>query len=66
MGPSQISDTPLRDLSRLYIYIYIILYRFELTRARAPQKVFFLISMEWSAEKEKHRRGRQVPACLFH
>ena len=40
-------------------------YRFGLTRARAPQKVFFLISVEWSAEKGIRRSGRQVPVNMF-
>ena len=32
---------------------------------RAPQKVFFLISTEWSAEKGIRRSGRQVPVNMF-
>ena len=60
MGPSQISDTPLQGFAILDVE-FCELYRFGLTRARAPQKVFFLISMERSAEKGIHRSERQVP-----
>ena len=41
------------------------LYRFGLAMARAPQKVLFLISMEYSAEKGIRRSGRQVPIKMF-
>ena len=34
-------------------------------RVRAPQKVFFLICMEWSAEKGIRRSGSQVPVNTF-
>ena len=60
MGPSQISDTPLQGFAILDVE-FCELYRFGLTRALAPQKVFFLISMERSAEKGIHRSERQVP-----
>ena len=39
--------------------------RFRFTRVRAPQRVFFLISMEWSAEKGIRRSGSQVPVNTF-
>ena len=64
MGPSQISDTPFQGFAILDVE-FCELYRFGLTRARAPQKVFFLISMEWSAEKGIRRSGSQVPVNTF-
>ena len=63
MGPSQISIKGNVILGidfwrRLWI-------RFAPTRVRAPQKVFFLISMEWFAEKGTRRSGSQVPVNTF-
>ena len=60
----KVSNTPFQDYAILGVD-FCELYRFGLTRARAPQKVFFLISMEWSAEKGIRRSGSQVPVNTF-
>ena len=66
MGPFQISDTPFQGNVILNIDFWRRLWtRFGPTRVRAPQKVFFLISMEWSAEKGIRRSGSQVPVNTF-
>ena len=62
MGPFQISDTPFQGNVTLNIDFWRRLWtRFGPKRVCAPQKVFFLISMEWSAEKGIRRSGSQVP-----
>ena len=62
----QISDTPFQGNVILSIDSWRRLWtRFGPTRVRAPQKVFFLISMEWSAEKGIRRSGSQVPVNTF-
>ena len=66
MGPFQISDTPFQSNVILNIDFWRCLWsRFGPTRVRAPQKVFFLISMELSAEKGIRRSGSQVPVNTF-
>jgi len=66
MGPLQISDTPFQSNVILNIDFWRCLWtRFGPTRVRAPQKVFFLISMELSAEKGIRRSGGQVPVNTF-
>ena len=66
MGTFQISDTPFQGNVILNIDFWRRLWtRFGPTRVRAPQKVFFVISMEWSAEKGIRRSGSQVPVNTF-
>ena len=66
MGPFQISDTPFQGNVILNIDFWRRLWtRFGPTRVRAPQKVFFVISMEWSAEKGIRRSGSQVTVNTF-
>ena len=66
LGLSQISDTPCQGNVILDIDFWRRLWtRFGPTRVCAPQKVFFLISMEWSAEKGIRRSGSQVPVNTF-
>ena len=62
----QISDTPFQGNVILNIDFWRRLWnRFGPTRVHALQKVFFLISMEWSAEKGIRRSGSQVPVNKF-
>ena len=66
MGTFQISDTPFQGNVILNIDFWRRLWnRFGPTRVHALQKVFFLISMEWSAEKGIRRSGSQVPVNTF-
>ena len=66
MGPFQISDAPFQGNVTLNIDFWRRFWtRFGPKRACAPQKVFFLISMEWSAEKGIRRSGSQVPVNMF-
>ena len=66
MGPFQISDASFQGNVILNIDFWRHLWtRFGPTRARAPQKVFFLMSMEWPAEKGIRRSGSQVPVNTF-
>ena len=62
----QICDTPFQGNVILNTDSWRRLWtRFGPARARASQKVFFLISMEWSAEKGIRRSGSQVPVNTF-
>ena len=66
MGPFQISDASFQGNVILNIDFWRHLWtRFGPTRACAPQKVFFLMSMEWPAEKGIRRSGSQVPVNTF-
>ena len=66
MGPFQIGDTPFQGNVILNIDFWRRLWtRFGTTKERAPQKMFFLISMKWSAEKGIRRIGSQVPVNTF-
>ena len=64
MGPSQISDTPLRDLSRLYIYIYIILYRFGAHKGTCSSESV-LLDIHGVVRREGKTQKRQASPCMF-
>ena len=66
MGPFQIGDTTFQGNVILNIDFWRRLWtRFGTTKGRAPQNMFFLISMKWSAEKGIRRSGSQVPVNTF-